>query len=282
MLSESSATFRTRFHLSVPGKSTIWSGFFKKWRQRRNAARKFLKWYVPVTQSSPEDIFIVGYPKSGNTWFQDLITAVVYGVSPVLGPPLLAQTLVPDVHARPFYQRFSTPMFFKSHHHPRPEYKRVVYLMRDGRDVMVSYCHYLNASNTKVDLFEMVQPDADIPQGKWHDHVNAWLSNPYQAQMIVIKYEDLKRDTVGELARFCVFAGMERDRSFLEMVARETVFEKMQQKEMRLGEGNPEWPRDKLFRRRGMTGSYKDEMPPDVLQAFMAEAGGTLKKCGYA
>ena len=33
---------------------------------------------TPIRQSQPEDIFIVGYPKSGNTWFQNLISGIVY------------------------------------------------------------------------------------------------------------------------------------------------------------------------------------------------------------
>jgi hypothetical protein len=66
-------------------------------------------------------------------------------------------------------------------------------------------------------------------------------------------------------------------------MAEATVFEKMQSKEARqkiyLADG---WPKDKLFRRRGQVGSYKDEMPPEVLAAFLAEAGQTLHACGYS
>lgn len=232
-------------------------------------------------QFVPEDVFIVGYPKSGNTWFQDLITMVIYGVPPALAPPLLAQTLVPDVHSRPFFQRYATPMFFKSHSLPRPEYRRVVYLVRDGRDAMVSLYHHFCAFRSSVDLMKMVCDETQLPHGAWHKHVNAWLANPFQAEMMVIRYEDLKQDPVTELERFCAFAGMKRERSLLELVAHETVFEKMQRREMRLGEGDLEWPKNRLFRRRGIIGSYKDEMPPEILAFFMADAAETLRKCGY-
>lgn len=255
--------------------------FFRKWRQRRNAIRKFVRLFQPMGEFAPEDVFIVGYPKSGNTWFQDLVTMVIYGVPPSLSPPLLAQTLVPDVHARPFFQRYGTPMFFKSHYLPRPEYRRVVYLMRDGRDAMVSLYHHFCAFRGAVNLMDMVRDETQLHHGAWHKHVSAWLANPFQAEMMIIKYEDLKQNPVTELERFCAFVGMERERSLLELVARETVFEKMQRREMRLGEGDLEWPKDRLFRRRGVIGSYKDEMPPEILAVFMAGAADTLRKCGY-
>jgi hypothetical protein len=255
--------------------------FFKKWRQRRNAIRKFVHLFQPMGQFVPDDIFIVGYPKSGNTWFQDLVTMVIYGVPPALAPPLLAQTLVPDVHSRTFFQRYFTPMFFKSHFLPRPEYRRVVYLLRDGRDAMVSQYHHCRAFHDSVDFMKLVRDETQLPHGAWHKHVDAWLANPFQAEMVVIKYEDLKQDPVTALERFCAFADMERDHSLLELVARETVFAKMQRREILLGEGDLEWPKDRLFRRRGVVGSYKDEMPAGVLAAFMADAADTLRGCGY-
>jgi hypothetical protein len=85
----------------------IMAPFLKKWRKARRQRKKYFKRLTSITQFAPEDIFIVGYPKSGNTWFQDLITAVVYGVHPAFAPPALAQLLVPDVHKQPYYRRFS-------------------------------------------------------------------------------------------------------------------------------------------------------------------------------
>ena len=255
--------------------------FFKAWRRRRNATRKFLKLHIPMGKFADEDVFIAGFPRSGNTWFQDLITMTIYGVRPELSPPLLAQTLVPDMHSRTFYQRYSAPMFFKTHHQPRPEFRRVVYLLRDGRDSMVSNFHYGRVFHPELDFLDMVTRGTELHHGKWHEHVEAWLANPFQAELLVIKFEDLKRDTAGELQRFCDFAGVERDCSLLENVARETVFAKMQRREIIHGEGDPEWPKGHLFRRRGIVGSYQDEMPPEILAAFMSEAEPTLRKCGY-
>ncbi len=255
--------------------------FSRKWRKTRRQRKKYLKRLTSIRQFAPEDIFIVAYPKSGATWFQDLITAVVYGVHPVFAPPALAQQLVPDVHKQPFYRRFSTPMFFKTHFRPRPEYRRIVYLLRDGRDALVSLYHYENAMRRTSDMADLVR-NGHPSHGKWQAHVNASLANPHGAEMILVKYEDLKQNAVKELERFCSFAGIKRDSSFVEMMVREAEFGKMQQREIQSGSGMRAFPTNKLFRRRGIAGSHKDEMPAALVDEFMADAGETLKRYGYA
>ena len=236
-----------------------------------------------MTECKEEDVFIVGYPKSGNTWFQELAAGTVYGLVPQYGPPTLVQDLVPDVHFRPHYRRYATPTFFKSHHLPRTEYRRVVYLLRDGRDAMVSYYHWFSARyGQELDFLDMVRNGTNLfPDGcKWHQHVEAWLANPFEAQMLILKYEDLKANTVRELERFCAFLGIERERQFLEFMAAEATFDKMRAREARLSKYS-KMPPGKFFRRRGIVGGYRDEMPAAVLDAFRQEAAPTLRKTGY-
>ena len=238
---------------------------------------------IPISEHLENDVFIVGYPKSGNTWFQNLVSGVVYGMNPLYAPDTLIQELVPDIHQKRYYKRFWTPMFFKSHFLPQPDYKRVVYLLRDGRDAMVSYFHYLTArKGYEPDFAEMVKTGEGI-FCKWHTHVEAWLSNPFDAEILTIKYEDLKNDPVHELQRFCNFANVDRDISWLERVAENSAFEKIQEKEKtgRYYMEDPKWPKDKLFTRRGIVGSYKDEMPPEVLALFLQDAQDVLLRSGY-
>lgn len=241
------------------------------------------KGFTSVDSFDPSDLFIVGYPKSGNTWLQDLVSAIVYGVSPLFCPPQLSHELVTDVHFKKFYRRYSRPAYFKSHHLPRPEYRRVVYLLRDGRDVMVSYYHHnTNLAGHQVDFMRMVRDGEGLAPSKWHEHVKSWRENPHQAEIMTIKYEDLKCDAAGQMARFCEFAGIKRDTSFLAEMCSLASFTQMQTKEAKLKEYVlDDWPKDKLFRRRGQIGSYADEMPPDVLRAFLSDAGETLQECGY-
>jgi hypothetical protein len=239
---------------------------------------------TPITQFSDEDIFIVGYPKSGITWFQHLITGIYFGVDPELAPATLMPELIPDIHFKKYYRRFNTPMFFKTHHLPRPEYKRVVYLLRDGRDVMVSYYHYqMRILNEEVDFMAMVRDGKGLFPGKWHEHLKAWNANPYNAEKLVIKYEDLKQSPLAALTRFCEFAQIERNQSFLCRVIEQTDFARLQAKERDgyMSRPNKALPESKKFFRRGIVGSYKDEMPQDVLGVFLQDATPMLKEMGY-
>src|SRR4029077_15829333 len=145
------------------------------------------------------------YPKSGHTWMQYLLTGVVYGLNAEYTPSTLLQSLVPDVHACRYYRRYVEPMYFKSHYLPRPEYRRVVYLLRDGRDVMVSYWHYLRALGQPALDFTAAIGGAGLFPCKWHEHVEQWMANPFDAEVLLIRYEDLQTDAAGTLARFCAF-----------------------------------------------------------------------------
>jgi hypothetical protein len=233
-------------------------------------------------QFDDKDVFIAGYPKSGNTWMQNLVTGIAYQMDPAVTPDSLIQEVVPDVHYRTYYRRYATPMFFKTHDLPRPEYRKVVYLIRDGRDAMVSYFHHLTAlEGREIDFLRMVKTGEGLAPAKWHKHVEAWGANPYRAEMLVIKYEDLLMNGLKELQRFCAFVGIDRDESFLKSVLAGSSFTSMRQKEEQTGWEGGGWPKDKPFVRRGKVGSYKDEMSGEVLEAFLADAADTLRKYQY-
>ena len=242
----------------------------------------FQKNFSLMSETVPEDIFIAGYPKSGNTWFQNLVAGLVFGIVADKTCPDLINDLVPDVHHNPAYKRYQTPTFFKTHYKPLPEYKNVVYLLRDGRDVMVSYWHHQCAMERReISFLDMVRNGTALFPCKWHEHVTAWMANPYQARMLVIKYEDLLIRPVRELERFCDFTGREIDHAYLELIAEKASFKYLQSREQRTASPNSLWPKEKAFFRRGKAGSFHDEMPDDVLKVFMTEAKEILEKQGY-
>lgn len=241
---------------------------------------------VPISEFSDTDVFIVGYPKSGNTWFQNIFAGLLYGVNPAQAPDQVVQDLVPDVHYKRYYRRYSNSVFFKSHFFPRPDYKKVIYIVRDGRDVMVSYLRYLQAlrekQGTSISFEELLFSREGLFQKKlWHEHVNAWLDNPHGSDMMIVKYEDMLSDFSAELSKICKFIDFEVPQERLEELGQQTAFNKMRSKEARYGLNNAAWPKDKFFARRGQAGSYKDEMPEEIQKYFLQTAAETLQKLDY-
>jgi hypothetical protein len=234
-----------------------------------------------ITDFDADDIFVAGYPKSGNTWMQYLIGGLMFGINASLTPDSLIQDLVPDVHYKLLYRRYLTPTFFKTHHLPQPKYRRVIYIHRDGRDVIVSYFHHLDALGNHTDYSKLVTTGEGLFPCRWHEHVEAWLANAHGAEMITVSYENLQRNTVAELQKICDFAGLERERRLLEYAAQETTFEIMRAREKKFRWDNPAWPRNKPFFRRGEVGSFRDEMPEGALEAFTKLSMPTLQRLGY-
>jgi Sulfotransferase domain len=234
-----------------------------------------------ISDSDPADVFVAGYPKSGNTWMQYLLAGAIFGCDARVVPDIVVQDLVPDVHYREYYRRYLTPTFFKTHEFPQPRHRRVVYLVRDGRDVMVSYLHHLTALGKSLDPVKIVAIGEGLFPCRWHEHVEAWTANPYGAEIITISYEGLKKDTMLALQKICHFTGIERDRATLESAVRNSTFEVLREREKKFGWSDPLWPKDKPFIRRGKVGSFKDEMSGEVLSAFMKQSERTMKALGY-
>lgn len=237
--------------------------------------------FYPISYTEPDDIFIVGFPKSGNTWMQHLLTGIFYGIDTQFLPDKVVQEIVPDVHSKRYYKRFDRFAYFKSHHLPLPEYRRVVYLVRDGRDAILSYHAMLTNQGKVVSLEEMVLHGHGIFPCKWHEHVRQWLENPYDADVLVIRYEDLLQNTRGEMERFCQFAKIERSTAVLDRAIAGCTFSEMQRKERHFGWNNRNWPTDKPFVRQGTASSYKDSMPPHLIDEFDKMSSRELARMKY-
>jgi hypothetical protein len=235
---------------------------------------------IPLRETLPEDIFLAGYPKSGNTWMQNLVVALLYGIDLEKVPYTFIHELVPGPRRR-YYRRYSTPALFKTHDLPKPQHRRVIYIVRDGRDVMVSYQHFYNTIHrTSKTALELLQ-DKRLYPSQWHRHVRRWLNNPHGADLLIVKYEDLKRDTVGELRRLCAFMGLERDEAALQHAAAQGAFDAMRQREQVFGMENPRWPKDASFVRSGQIGGHTKDLPPDALEYFMRKAAPVMAQLGY-
>ena len=196
-------------------------------------------------------------------------------------PDSVVQLLVPDVQHCAQFKRHRTPTVFKTHHLPRPEYKRVINIVRDGRDVLCSYRHFNDAFGQSYTFDQMIESNRGMPFGSWQQHVQDWLENPHDADVLLVRYEDLKTSGTETLAEIAAFLDLQADEDQLHQLIAGTSVKKMQRREKRFGWDNDRWPTDVPFVRRGIAGGYLDEMTADEICLFEKQASGALEALGY-
>lgn len=131
----------------------------------------------------PDDIFLVSFPKSGNTWTRFLLGNLMNPDKPVGFADI--ESVVPDiaVFPRADFRRLQRPRLIKSHDCFDPRYRRVIYIIRDPRDVAVSLYYYAKKVKNIDDSFSleafvkrMLVPGRSY-NGTWGEHAGSWLVN---------------------------------------------------------------------------------------------------------
>src|ERR1035438_841088 len=167
----------------------------------------------------PDDVFLTSYPRSGNTWSRFLIGNLIYQNEPVNF--LNVERLVPDMYKTADWslRRLPRPRLLKSHECFDARYRRVIYIVRDPRDVAISNYHWemkLRSISEDCPLEEFVPRwmDGNFWRriGSWADHVNSWLATRQgHESFLLMRYEDLQANQPRELARVARFMGLNPD-----------------------------------------------------------------------
>jgi estrone sulfotransferase len=166
---------------------------------------------MPLHNVDASDVFLVSYPRSGNTWVRSIVAEIIYGRS---GDRLSGiSRLVPDIHVQDIDRmQLGYPRVIKSHFAYTEQYKRVIYIARDPRDVCLSYYQYVRQRNNyrhSLDRFIEEVCNGDIFPGTWHHHVMSWVfsGNHSKKDFLLIRYEDLKKDTCRTIGTISTFLG---------------------------------------------------------------------------
>jgi hypothetical protein len=241
----------------------------------------------------PEDTFIVSYFRSGSTWSRFLFGNLIHEHEAVTFTNM--QKLVPIIYNQPDRILRRLPRVLKSHECFDPRYPRVIYIVRDPRDVAVSFYLY----NIKMRVIPEGYPmekfvarwmgakmvDYADRVGNWQDHVLSWirlrLGKPGFA---LVRYEDLLRDPATMLANLAPFVGIvptaERIARAIELssVSHMQSLEKKQAQEWIITKGTRQ---DIPFVRTAKAGEWQEKLPPKAVKMIEDAWGATIKELGY-
>ena len=224
-------------------------------------------------------LYIVNeYPKSGGTWVCQMLS---------------------DYLAIPF-PRNQFPKFQSSiihgHYLYFPTLKNMYIVIRDGRDIMVSYYHQSLFKHERFNdrLVEITRKDLNFndyhdvkknmpkfieykfrikkyPRFTWSDFANSWIDK----NVPIIKYENLLIDPIKVLGEAIhKVCNVQPDENRLREISEKYSFKNQTGR-------NPGEENKLSFLRKGIAGDWKNYFSKEASQVFNKFAGNELIKLGY-
>ena len=242
-----------------------------------------------VTSLRSSDVFIAAYPKSGTTWLAFLVANVL---KPNADETLNLRNFVkytPDINrlyrgndSLVEFQGQPDPRFFLVHAAADAALPKVVYVVRDPRDVMVSYWHYqkLVVPNFKQSIADFIQSQLNQPY-HWGRHVSGWLDRQNPRRLMFIRYEDMHQDTELVLRQVLDFAGLTYTQKMIDHAVQAGQFSHMQAVDRKFGWEGAVNGRKGHFVRRGVAGAWQDELPESCAWAIEQAYAPVMERFNY-
>ncbi|PYX29905.1 MAG: hypothetical protein DMG80_13475 [Acidobacteria bacterium] len=241
----------------------------------------------------PDDTFIVSYPRSGNTWTRFLVANLVFPSQPVTFANI--ERLIPDCEAMSsrYVKRVARPRIIKSHEYFDPRYKKVIYIVRDPRDVALSYYDFSRKYRHIEDSYPLTSFVSDFVAGRlssfdwgtWAENVASWFyTRKGRPEFLLLRYEDMLGDTQSELAKVARFLNIEPTPDRLASAVERSAADRMRKLEASQGE---QWVSTKNkrsdipFVRTASSGLWKEKLPPTSIAEIESAWGPLMNELGY-
>jgi hypothetical protein len=240
-----------------------------------------------------DDTFIVSYPRSGNTWTRFLIANLLHPEVEVGFANI--DSFVPDTAALSSraLKRTPRPRVLKSHQYFDHRYPKVIYIVRDPRDVALSYYQFHRKYGFIQDGHPIEQFVVDFVGGQlvsadwgtWAENVASWLytrgSGP---TFLLMRYEDLKQNTSRELSKIAAFLGVEAKPELLTKVIERSSAQRMRELEVKDQDqwlGTRSHRKDIPFVGEASAGGWEQKLPPESVALIEAAWGELMTTLGY-
>lgn len=225
---------------------------------------------TPLDSKPNGKVVVFGLPKSGNAWMVSLIADCcnLPGVEPVLHRNRRGVGICHWAFRDEFLRR--------------DDFLHGVYLMRDLRDIVVSFFHYAQTDHFRKARPEFHYHDIEsfyyewflsrmVTAYRWHTHAEEYAA----LGVPVVRYEVLKSNPAGELERLLLRWGLPVEPSRIRTAVEANVICRLRQTGKQLDVFVP----PTHFRKGGS--NYRDELPAQVLRDINTRFAALLARWGY-
>ena len=237
-----------------------------------------------------DDLFLVSFPKSGNTWTRFLIANLLHPEEPANFSNI--DRLIPESEelTRNELRRVPRPRIMKSHEYFDPRFRKVVYIVRDPRDVAVSQFHFYRKRRRIDDAFPIEQfvklfvAGQTSDYGSWGDNVATWLAaRQNSSDFLLVKYEELLAQTVSGLAQIASFLGVETTPALVAQAVERSSADRMRKLESQKATASvtKNTRQDIPFVRAASSGGWKKSLPESAVADLETAWGPLMQWLGY-
>lgn len=256
---------------------------------------------LPADPALAADVYVCSYPKSGTTWMQHIVSSLLgqatqdgehisdhtpfFEIDAHWDAAQPEPTLAPKLRenfARHGRRMFNTHLRWEMMPQHIPDAK-FVYVVRDGRDTVVSFFHHLSSQlkgdgETPVFAGTFAEFHAEwaagaLPFGSWAAHLWSFAPGANEGRVLVVAYEDLVRDLPTQLRRLASFLEVERSEEELAALAPTLSFAFMRGHKERFEPISVAWKPGFRFLRKGQaTGGSPAEYGEPEHRAYNALA----------
>lgn len=169
--------------------------------------------------------------------------------------------------------------------------RAALYILRDPRDVAVSLAFHTGkpiATVVRQIVSDRTHMGGDKPRHEqlpqplldWSGHVRSWIGQG-DVPVHVLRYEDLRADTMGCFGRAVAFLGLEATPDDLARAVGQSDFRELQRQETEKGFRERRRESTAPFFRAGRVGAWRDTLIADQAAAIEASHGAVMAEFGY-